>query len=204
MAAAQQPWLDDLLIQCRVYFSRELWVGLAPVSPTAPPETAAAAARVKSVRRDFGHVRSRKKRERPQEGKRPLSFLPSITSFRERLGFHSFCFSPLGQWRNLQVTIALCCCAPLEPSILLDCRCCKLAPVPAIDFSRRLANFYIHSPSRRVCPILFLRESRRWGPEEDSRGRTQGRPLFPPPPLASECGHRLSSPLFYSGGKFLL
>ena len=96
MAAARQPWLDDILIQCRVYFSRELWVGLAPVSPTAPPETAAAAARVKSVRRDFGHVRSRKKRERPQERERPLFF--SFFSF--------YPFFPGKTWLSLFLLLA--------------------------------------------------------------------------------------------------
>ncbi len=122
-----------------------------------------------------------------------FSFLPSIPTFRERLGFHSFLLFAPGTMEKFARDHGAVLYTELDVDylrlqVLQTCSCA----------SRQLANFCIHPPSPScLSHSLSSRKSRRI--RADGR---RGDPSLRPP--ASECGHRLSSPLFYSSGKFLL
>ncbi len=83
--------------------------------------------------------------------------------------------------------IALC-CAPLDSLRLHVLQTCSCPSQTSVDNWRISASI---PPPRRVCPILFLRESRRWRIRADGR---RGNPaLRPPRANAVTVSRRLSS-----------
>ncbi len=124
-----------------------------------------------------------------------LFFLLSLLSGKD-LAFALFAVRPWDYGEICKVTIALC-CTPLEPSILLDCRCCKLAPVPAKTLADNWRISASIPPPRRVCPILSLSSRKSaLGPGGGFARTDAGATPLSAPPRANAV--TVSRRLFYS------